>query len=96
MLRPGVMPPRALTLVPQQPALSHHLCPPLPPAVCSSQDGAAQRFSKSQFLYGELQQSLPSWCYWPGSDTGGPLGTCFSSITVDQLTWGSMCCRGKL
>lgn len=32
----------------------------------------------------------------PGSGTGVPLGTCFSSITVDQLTWGSMCCRQKL
>lgn len=76
------------------------LHPPLPPstpplshAVCCSQYKVAKKASKSLFLHGEMHEVLPSWCYWPGSC---PLGTCFSSITVDQLTWGSICCRGKL
>lgn len=79
------------------------LHPPLPPstpppsqAVRCSQYKAAEKVSKSLFLHGEMHEVLPNWCYWPGSGTECPLGTCFSSITVDQLTWGSMRCRGKL
>lgn len=42
------------------------------------------------------QPRCPQWGTVPRQQHCCPLSTCFSSITVHQLTWGSMCCRGKL